>query len=468
MQDILKYGLSLSPSPASNKFEYIDGWQKIFNAFIMSSYFPWVCLILIINGRNWKKPVILILIGNWFFRGIGDILMASMDVRPHEPDTYWPFSRINWYVGYTFAHVFWFLGEIIGDWYPLMRTKIVTNNKKKMIWVYITCIFYNFTKVLAMFCGFINFPINLKVTDEKAVTTDDINEYNIAWWSIIALMHFASCLYDLSIIITLNSSLPKSITKIDNYRKIGFLEKFKKISEFRIIFSMLASLIFLPFVTTFVIFLILDFRSENSKYIQKSDAEIEQLRIAVLNFNYALMYMDQILLRYYMGRSKKGSSSGRSMGSTTLGASMGSTIGRSIGSIMERSLGRSMKSTLDRYNSEYISYNSKFNNSTETLFKESQSQQYISDKNSIMTYYYSENSNNDYYSQKSLSYSIDDKPILQNSNINISYSSIPRSSDIFFSINNENKKDSSFYFQLIVLLLFTLLISFVLNLKVLI
>jgi len=301
MQDIIKYGLNRSPYNVS--IEHIDGWQNIINSFIKSSYFPWVCLILIINGRNWKKPINLILIGNWFFRAIGDILKATMELRSHDPNTFWPFSHKNWYIGFVLAHVFWFLGEIIGDWYPLLRTKIVTNNKKKMIWVYITCIFYNFVKVLAMFCGLINYPIDLKITDEKAVTTEDLIQYNIAWWSTIALMQLSSCLYDFSIINALHSYLSDTIKDFKAKGTNIFLEKFKQISEFRIIFSMLASIIFFPIVTIFVVFLIIDYRDENSRYHQKSDAEIEQMRIAVLNFNYALMYMDQVLLRYFIERS---------------------------------------------------------------------------------------------------------------------------------------------------------------------
>jgi len=426
MQDIIKYGLDRSPYNES--IGHIDGWQNIINSFIMSSYFPWVCLILIINGRNWKKPINLILIGNWFFRAIGDILKATMDLRPHEPNTFWPFSHKNWYIGFVLAHVFWFLGEIIGDWYPLLRTKIVTNDKKKMMWVYITCIFYNFVKVLAMFCGLINFPIDLKITDEKAVTTEDLIQYNIAWWSTIALMQLASCLYDLSIINALNSFLSDTIKNFKVKGSYTFLEKFKQISEFRIIFSMLASIVFFPIVTVFVVFLILDYNDVNSRYHQKSDAEIEQMRIAVLNFNYALMYMDQVLLRYFIERSSE---------KTIISSKEFTYSGLHL---------NNSKENINNYGKKH--------NSLEEIIP----QQNTID-NSGTNYYQQNNINYNIYSIKNLSFSNSRSSLYNDIARNSLYNDISRNSfyndktiihhpNMFHEINNSNNNQNNYYFEI--------------------
>ncbi|ORX47641.1 hypothetical protein BCR36DRAFT_295243 [Piromyces finnis] len=298
----MQYLLILSEHSNGQKLK-VDGYQYVINSYICNSYFPWVCLIILLNFINWKRPIILILILHWFFRSTGDLLRNTMELRPMDDNMYWPYSQKNWYISNAVAHIFWLLGEIIGDWYPLIRTKAVTLNKEKLKFVYTTCILHNLVKVIGMYCYFMKFPIDLRHMDENGNLLHGITQYSIAWWSTVSLMQISSLLYDLSVISALKTCLFNKIEEYKTFIKNTFLDKFKQISEFRIFFSMIFSIAFLPFVITFVIYLLSEFKKNNTLQYASSDTSIEQLRQVVLNFNYTLMYIDQALLLYFIRKT---------------------------------------------------------------------------------------------------------------------------------------------------------------------
>ena len=72
-----------------------DYYEIIFNEYIRNVFFPWVCIILLLNKKNWKRPVIIILIGHWFLRSTGDLLRDTMYLRDGEPNSVWPYSTKN-------------------------------------------------------------------------------------------------------------------------------------------------------------------------------------------------------------------------------------------------------------------------------------------------------------------------------------------------------------------------------------
>ncbi|OUM60685.1 hypothetical protein PIROE2DRAFT_13504 [Piromyces sp. E2] len=282
----------------------IDTIQKIIGSYYIFEFFPWVCLILLYNRKNWKRPVILVLILHYLFRATGNFLRYTLELREPELNTYWPYSTANWYISVALANVFYLTGEIIGDWYPLLRTKAVTkntSNNKHIKLIYITCIAYNLVKVYGMYCYFMDYPIDIRIRDENNNPVEDIITFKIRWWSTVAVLQIASFIYDLSIILALKKSL---FDKLQDYQKKGtFLDKFKQISELRIFISMITSILFLPFVIVFVITLIDEYKLKRANYIP-ADNGIEQFRQVVLGVNFTFMYIDQILLRFYAEKSK--------------------------------------------------------------------------------------------------------------------------------------------------------------------
>jgi len=263
-----------------------DAWQRVITSYIKSPFFVWVVLILIMNRKNWKRPIMLLLIVHWLFRSTGDLLNKSMDISPG-------FTPKNMYIGCAYANVFWSVGEIIGDWYPLLRTKAIVNDKRKARIVFLTCGIYNFTKVCSIAFYFIEVPILLYSTDPNVGT-----QYNLRWWSVVAAIQAASFLYDLSVILCLKQNLFNQLKYYKSSVKNTFVEKFKKISEFRILISMSATLLFLPLIIVFIFFIIKSIRDNDGTTLATEN--IELTRRAIIDINFNLIYIDQILLRYYV------------------------------------------------------------------------------------------------------------------------------------------------------------------------
>lgn len=300
MQSIIVY-VELLSEIYSQK---VDTYQNIIEAFIKNDFFMWVCLILLYNYKNWNRPVILILVFHWILRSIGDLLNNTFSLMPWAPDTYWPYTNQAWLVCCAIANVFWLSGEIIGDWYPYLRTKAVTNNHRKVRLVLMMCIVYNLVKIGNIYCYFSDYPIDLRLRDEKGNLIKDIAKFKIKWWSIEIVLQIVSFLYDLSVIYALKACL---FNKLKEYKSVSgntFLSKFKQISEYRIILSMAASIIFLPFVIVFVIYVVTKYKDKSTLSYIPSDETVDYLRRVVLNFNYTLMYIDQILLKSYTEKQR--------------------------------------------------------------------------------------------------------------------------------------------------------------------
>ncbi|OUM60672.1 hypothetical protein PIROE2DRAFT_13489 [Piromyces sp. E2] len=225
MEGIITYSYH-DPSP----LVYTKGnWsivQEILMAYLKNLFFPWVLLILIINNKNRKRPVIMLLIVHWLLRSTGDSINKIM----YFYDPVFVILKENakiWYIGCGIANIFWMAGEIVGDWYPLIRTRAIVNNKKKVRIVYVTCLLYNLTKLYNIIFYFIEIP--------RQLAEPNMHGYQLRWWVII----------------------------------------------------------------TFIFYLI--------KYDERSlDMEIqtvENIRRTLVNVNFALMYIDQILLIYYVSRN---------------------------------------------------------------------------------------------------------------------------------------------------------------------
>jgi len=251
---------------------------------------------LLYNRKNWKRPIALVLILHWFFRSIGDLLSYRSTFMPWAPNSYWPYTDKGYLMASAIPNVFWLTGEIIGDWYPLLRTKAVTKNKK-IYAVFATCLLYNSVKLFSMIALFTDLPIDFRVNDDEGNKIRDIARIKIRYWSTVLALQIASSLYDLSVILTLKTYLFDRLKEYNSISGKTFLGRFKQISEFRIVFSMIASMSFLPFIIGFVIYLVYTYNLEGTGSVVQSDEPVDGFRRAILNINFTLMYVDQILLK---------------------------------------------------------------------------------------------------------------------------------------------------------------------------
>ncbi|KAG4107406.1 hypothetical protein H8356DRAFT_1332778 [Neocallimastix lanati (nom. inval.)] len=295
MQEILKFAENRTISPT-------DTYQIVFLcSFITNQYFVWVVLVLLLNIGNWKRPVIIVLFFHWLFRSIGDILTSFKELIPRQFNK-WPYSNKGWTYPYGVASLFWYLSEIIGDWYPLLRTKAIINNPQKIRVVYVICITFNIVKI-TQFYNFITY-IPFKIVNGMPSDTTyfkDLGNHRIKQWGNVIVQLIISFLYDLAVIRILKTQIFNKI-KRDIMRKNRFIANFKFISEYRIKISMISTIIAFPFLFCFSFLCISQTFSRKNNTISSLSAE--SIRQCVLNINYSLMYIDQILLRFFVERNK--------------------------------------------------------------------------------------------------------------------------------------------------------------------
>lgn len=275
----------------------------------VSPFFYWTILLLVLHKFNFKKPVLKIILAHYILRIIGDIFdsfglyIKSYDYYGVNKDTgliECVISQVNdaqghplrWLLTRQIAGLFWYSGEIAGDWYPLLRTRAVAREQKSIWYVYITCFFFNVSKVvMALF----HFTINGKDVVDK----DKQESFYAVYWVLYLIILICSMLYDFSVFWVLRRHI---FSKSNS--NFGFLKKFRSISEFRILISTFIGIIGIPIIGCSAILKI---------KLKGYDTSLEDLRILIVNISYYMMFIDQIMLF----RSKDDSSVGDSSLSTT-------------------------------------------------------------------------------------------------------------------------------------------------------
>ncbi|OUM57473.1 hypothetical protein PIROE2DRAFT_17535 [Piromyces sp. E2] len=266
----------------------------IFKSFIKNNFFPWLLLVLFLNRNKWKRSVIYLLIAFWLTISIGKLIYNFFYTGHH-------YLPINENENNAYQYVFWFntiygffifMAEIVGDWYLLIRTKAILRNQKIPV-VYMTCILYNISKAVIIIYNIFSVRFAKTEEDEK-----EINRILIIWTIMLLISQITNIFYDISIIYYLKKDLFNHYKKNKVPTPNKFIEKLKWISEYRIIASIIISFILIFFYAIKYIAL----------FINKSVAEMKDIygydiREALIYFNYYFMYIDQILLRFYVERN---------------------------------------------------------------------------------------------------------------------------------------------------------------------
>lgn len=138
-------------------------------------YFFWTMLVFLFHGFNLKKPVMKIILLHFVLRATGNMVDMLGNLYSNyyalsydsQTDTYSCINNgTNEYFPAKFffkryiATILWYTGEIVGDWYLLLRTKDVVKNENKIKIVKLSCAFYNLSKVLLILYHF-RYKINV-------------------------------------------------------------------------------------------------------------------------------------------------------------------------------------------------------------------------------------------------------------------------------------------------------------------
>ncbi|OUM65139.1 hypothetical protein PIROE2DRAFT_7949 [Piromyces sp. E2] len=182
----------------------------------------------------------------------------------------------------------------IGDWYPLIRTQAVIKNKKSLKSVYWACIFHTIVKILLIIQYFIHLPMDLRYTKEGDKKVWDYINVVVLYNILLITTLLTSFLYDLSVIRVLNKNIFKKNKRI---KEGSFLDRFKRLSEYRIYYSMIATVIIIPF---FGLGILANYGVCLSAHgVCNLDVSIDFIYDIVSSINCNIMYIDQILLRIY-------------------------------------------------------------------------------------------------------------------------------------------------------------------------
>jgi len=305
---------------------YSDGNNKInnenkpYNIFLIFQYiikdyingfFPLILIILFINRKNWKRPVVFILIAHWFLKSTGNALRDTLylTTSTEELNRNWPYYSKSWLM-ITLSQTLYIGGEIIGDWYPLIRTKAVIMNKEDLRIVYFTSILFNVSKIFMILRYYAIYPLDPVNMDSDQVKRFNYN-YTILWhYGLYLFMIFCSLGYDLSIMRVMKKKIFDSYKR--NSASVGnngsnksfFMERFKIMSKIRTVISMTGPVLFLPILIVY-----LKFRQRECLSVDDTcsdipiDGIIYGLSYFVRDINYNLMYIDQILLKFYAERN---------------------------------------------------------------------------------------------------------------------------------------------------------------------
>jgi len=296
----------------------IDVIRTIIYAFhkpFQFTFFYWTLLIFILHKFNFKKPVMKIILIHFILRTLGDIIDKLGDLFNHyysnipildasgkvignsckydSPST--EMHPFKWFLTRQIGCIFWCLGEIVADWYPLLRTKAVARDTSIKI-IYFTCGLFNLSKVMLILYHYALSPTKL-YDKNGAYDKSRVDLFYFTYWIIQLIIIYTSVVYDYSVYYVIK----KSISRL-NQMEHGFLKKFKSISEFRILVSAIVCIIFLPIVSVTIMIKYYYYYKYGYHNLEFSFDEIRQ---SINNVQYFMIFIDQILLLSSSNKSSK-------------------------------------------------------------------------------------------------------------------------------------------------------------------
>ncbi|KAL6609076.1 hypothetical protein U3516DRAFT_635572 [Neocallimastix sp. 'constans'] len=298
------------------------------------TFFYWTLLIFILHKFNFKKPVMKIILAHLILRTIGDMINKFGDLFNHyysnvpttdeqgnvsyscrydSPST--EMHPFKWFLTRQIGCIFWCLGEIVADWYPLFRTRAVAKDQSSIKIVYVTCGIFNFSKILLILYHYALSPKELY--DEHGVYNKaKVDIFYFTYWIIQLIIIYASVIYDYSVYYVIKKSFSR-LSLLEH----GFLKRFKSVSEFRILISAVVCVIFLPIVSVTII---IKFYYYYRYGYHDLEFSFDEIRLSINNVQYFMIFIDQILLIHsssYSTTTSSGPSNNNSY--TTINVSRG-------------------------------------------------------------------------------------------------------------------------------------------------
>jgi len=282
-----------------NQFFTVNNITNIISAPFVNFFFPWFLIILVVNKNNWGKPIIYILIFNYVFRVIGDIISEvskSLPINLENSGAALPVDKTRYLLSTVLPLSFWMIGECIGDWYSSVRTGELINSKSKYLFVKLSCLFFNLSKMAYVEC-FWYYNQNMTL---RAETNEDDNKLIVEnyqrWWILVIIISIFGFLNCLSIIIALKSAVSNKVKLLKSSgNSTKFMSKFRQVPEYRILFIMYLNCIIYVILIPFICVKYVD-AVKSKSFLENTFVNL--LREFITNFNHTMMYIDQLIVKY--------------------------------------------------------------------------------------------------------------------------------------------------------------------------
>ncbi|ORX86593.1 hypothetical protein BCR32DRAFT_264865 [Anaeromyces robustus] len=274
----------------------------------------WTFLLLVLVGKKWRNNIIYLFLVHWALLSTGYAIDKIKYLYPKQYKGEYDYeSNDAYFYGHFISRIFVYFGNIVGDWYLLFRTKALVKSNKKLVWVYITLIIYNITRLLKDYFNYTYRPFPENFDPDKDELTYHLAkiEYKKNIWISDLLLHTACVIYDFSVIMALKRNVFVKYENVTTGKTKGnfFLVKFQRLSVYRLYFTTGFTICCFPLILLFCVQLFISYHNidkiEDLKgkvdYFKKNcdDKSIENVRICIVNLYFILMYIDQILLRHY-------------------------------------------------------------------------------------------------------------------------------------------------------------------------
>jgi len=291
----------------NNKIDVIRTIIYALHRPLQFTFFYWTMLIFILHKFNFRKPVMKIILAHFILRSMGNVVdkFGGLMVRYYANEEIYDNNNriigykcrydssnperhpLRWFLTRQIGCTLWCVGEIIADWYPLIRTKALAWDKKSILLVYFTCGMFNLSKVILFVYHYTLFPSEL-YNDKGVYNQLRVDSFYLPYWIIQLLIIYSSVIYDFSVYYVLKKNLSEMSSA-----KIGFIKKFKTLSQYRILVSTFICFAFLPIISITIIFKIYYFKSYG---YHKLNFSFDEIRLSINNVQYYMIFIDQILL----------------------------------------------------------------------------------------------------------------------------------------------------------------------------
>ncbi|ORX80445.1 hypothetical protein BCR32DRAFT_293843 [Anaeromyces robustus] len=245
---------------------------------IHNHWFYWMLLCLIFSKGRYRSFSTVILILNWAFRSLADVI----DQYPsfYKINNIDSLKKINYWKLYD-RHIVSlnYLAEIISDWYPVCTISNIIIDPLYFKIAASTCLFYNITKLLPI----VHFQFNYDTCDQYNTKTECLKyPFWIFWTELQFFIEIGTLLYYLTCLVILDKE--KSAYYKKAIKNQSVLQNFKLYSRYRIQILCMISVIlsFTVIPTGLLIKNIVPFH-------------LESLRNLLKTFSYLIMYFDRIL-----------------------------------------------------------------------------------------------------------------------------------------------------------------------------